>query len=89
MVKNGYKLPASTEEWAEFDYIGSHGPWVSPKKYKQIENLKFYMKLAYSRKSGMAGPLKGLAKMRLRKGNYAFPLEKIIIEKLRPAKRLS
>ncbi len=35
----GYKLPQSTLEWSNFDYIGSSGPWVSDAKYAFFEKF--------------------------------------------------
>jgi radical SAM superfamily enzyme YgiQ (UPF0313 family) len=39
-VADGFQLPRSLDEWAEFDYVGSIGPWVSPEKYERVERFK-------------------------------------------------
>ena len=52
VVNSGYKLPATTEEWGDFDYIGSSGPWVTKEKEKYFEAFKFYLKLGYGRNRG-------------------------------------
>lgn len=89
VVKNGYQLPSKTEDWGEFDYIGSHGPWVNKKKYKQVERFKFYLKLAYSKKSKSLPIFPKLAKKRLQKLTFKFPFEKWIFERFLGKKKLS
>jgi anaerobic magnesium-protoporphyrin IX monomethyl ester cyclase len=90
VVENGYKLPSTTEEWGDFDYIGSSGPWISKEKEKFFEAFKFYLKLGYGRKGGaLAYPLKKIGQWRCNNDQYKFPVEKYIIEKIRPQKRLS
>ncbi|MBL4705489.1 MAG: B12-binding domain-containing radical SAM protein [Flavobacteriales bacterium] len=89
VVKKGYKLPETTMDWSDFDYIGSHGPWVSQEKYKEIENLKFYLKLAHKKLPVLARPVQSIAKFRLRKDQYGFPWEKAVFKKFYGAKKLS
>lgn len=90
VVDNGYKLPATTKEWGDFDYIGSSGPWVSKEKEKFFEAFKFYLKLGYGRNRGtLTFPLKKIGQWRCKNDNYNFPIEKIIIEKIKPQQRLS
>lgn len=82
-----YTLPETLLEWAEFDYIGSKGPWVSEEKFNYFENLKFYLK--FHRKVSKIKPLALITKSRIKKDDFRFPIEKIVIEKLRPAEKLS
>ncbi len=90
VVKNGYALPQSTQEWAKFDYIGSSGPWVSKEKERFFEGFKFYLKLAYSEKGGIAAyPLKKLSQWRVKKDNFSFPIEKKLHQIIMPQKTLS
>jgi radical SAM superfamily enzyme YgiQ (UPF0313 family) len=85
VVNNGYELPSSTEEWGDFDYIGSSGPWVSSEKENFFEAFKFYLKLGYGRKRGVLFyPLRKLGQWRCNNDQYKFPIEKFIIEKIRP-----
>ncbi len=70
VVNNGYKLPATTEEWGDFDYIGSSGPWVSKEKEKYFEAFKFYLKLGYGRNRGaLTYPLKKIGQWRCKNDN--------------------
>lgn len=90
VVKNGYKLPSTTKEWGDFDYIGSSGPWVSKEKEAFFEAFKFYLKLGYNKHSSpLLKPLKIVSKWRCETERFSFPVEKYIIEKLRPSQRLS
>lgn len=88
-VTKGYKLPESTLAWADFDYVGSKGPWVSIEKFRFFENYKFYNKLAYTQKSGLLYPLSRIARWRCSKKNFRFPVEKKMANLLLPAKQLS
>ncbi|WP_299438749.1 radical SAM protein [uncultured Aquimarina sp.] len=76
VLKKGYILPKTIEEWAEFDYIGSSGPWMSKEKYAFFERFKFYLKLAYSKQRILYKPLQVLAKLRCKHKFFNIPLEK-------------
>jgi anaerobic magnesium-protoporphyrin IX monomethyl ester cyclase len=76
-------LPATTRAWAEFDF-GASGPWVSEEKFTFFENLKFYNRLAHNKRGSMLTPLKRIASWRLRNDNYVFPIERKLVEVLRP-----
>jgi radical SAM superfamily enzyme YgiQ (UPF0313 family) len=40
-VARGFQLPASLEEWSQFDFVdGPPGPWVSPEKFERVEAFK-------------------------------------------------
>ncbi|MBL4670065.1 MAG: radical SAM protein [Flavobacteriales bacterium] len=88
VVRKGYELPQTLLEWSDFDYIGSSGPWVSKEKYDLVENFKFYSKVARN-KSKFFSPLKRLAKYRLKKKYYKFPIDKNIIQLVKREQKLS
>lgn len=89
VVEEGYALPTTLEEWAEFDFIGSSGPWVSSEKQRLMERFKFYNRFAGGRSSPLRRPLQAAARWRCRRDEYRFPLEKLLVERLRPQPRLS
>ena len=89
VVEKGYKLPRTIEEWGDFDYIGSSGPWVSNEDYNLVEHFKFYNKVAWKKGASLMFPLKYVARWRTKKHNYNFPIEKWIIERLLPVQELS
>jgi radical SAM superfamily enzyme YgiQ (UPF0313 family) len=82
VTKQGFQLPESTDEWSKFDYIGSSGPWVSEEKEAFFENLKFYLKMAYTDKWGLALlPLRIIGKWRVQGDRFNFNIEKKLYDK--------
>jgi anaerobic magnesium-protoporphyrin IX monomethyl ester cyclase len=76
-VARGHTLPRSLDEWSEFDYVGSRGPWVTPEKYKMVERFKFYQELAWDRVPAWKKPLQKVARWRCRQDAYGFPVERL------------
>ena len=89
VVDQGYVLPQTIEEWADFDYIGSSGPWVTDEKYRLIENFKFYNKMAGRGNQWFLKPLGWLAKRRCESQYFKLPVEKFLVETLAPQQQLS
>jgi len=89
VVRNGYQLPETIEEWAEFDIIGSSGPWVTSEKYQLIERFKFYNRFAGGPENGLRRLLQKISRLRCSNDFYSFPIEKLIVEKLKPLPKLS
>ena len=90
VVNSGeYKLPNSIEDWSEFDYIGSKGPWVSDEKFVFFERFKFYLRLARKRNNLLILPFSFFARWRVKKLLFKIPLEMRISEKILPQKNLS
>lgn len=85
-----YDFPCTLEGWANFDYVGSAGPWVSPQKYRKVERFKFYQKYAFGRHAHpLARPLQMVSRWRVNRDFYSFPLEQRLMERLHPAPKLS
>jgi hypothetical protein len=78
-VARGYRLPRTLDEWANFDYVGSKGPWVSDEKYRRVERFKFYQRLAWDRVPAWKRPLQRIARWRSRRDAYGFPIEKLVL----------
>ena len=89
VVREGYTLPQTLDAWANFDFVGSSGPWVTPEKHELIERFKFYNRAAGGRRTWLRRPLQRLARWRCKRDFYRLPLEKMAIERLRPMPRLS
>jgi radical SAM superfamily enzyme YgiQ (UPF0313 family) len=89
VVRSGYKLPQTTREWADFDFIGSSGPWVSTETYELIEKFKFYNRIAWNRKKWWYVPVQQIARWRCKNDYYKLPFEKIVIEAIKPQSELS
>ena len=87
---SGYPMPQSLEEWAEFDYVESYGPWVPQEKWERVQRFKFYQRFAWSENGSLLKwPIKRLARLRCEKDFYKFPIEKRLVEWLKPATSLS
>lgn len=89
VTQKGYQLPSSTRDWANFDYIGSSGPWVSEKKYRFFESFKFYLKLAWGSHKSYLFILSYIAQWRCRKNYFKYPIEKIVFDRFYPKQKLS
>lgn len=89
VVCEGYQLPRTLEEWADFDYIGSSGPWVSASVHTLVERFKFYNRFAWGPETWLRRPLQTIARWRCKQDEYRLPLEKVIVERLKPLPRLS
>jgi radical SAM superfamily enzyme YgiQ (UPF0313 family) len=90
LKSENHRFPATLEEWADFDYIGSSNEWLSPEQKREIENFKFYQRFAYSPNRSLARwPLRVLSRWRVENRAYALPLDRALIEWLRPVQSLS
>ncbi len=90
VVKQGYTLPTSLEEWSKFDYVGGvSGPWVKEEMYELVESFKFYNQMAYRNHKWFTLPLKWTAKARMKNWKFVFPIEKILIDTFYPKTELS
>ncbi len=91
LLREGYVFPATLEAWADFDYVGGgRSEWVTPEQWQFVERFKFYQRHAFGHHQRvLRWPLRRLSRWRVDRRFYAFPFEKTIVEKLRPAQRLS
>jgi radical SAM superfamily enzyme YgiQ (UPF0313 family) len=85
----GYRFPKTLDEWADFDYVGSRGPWVTLERWRHVERFKFYVRHAWNAASGGRWPLRLAARWRCAHDCYAFPIEKHLVELLRRPEPLS
>jgi radical SAM superfamily enzyme YgiQ (UPF0313 family) len=89
-VRAGYRLPATLDEWAGFDFVGSViSPWVSTEKFDQVERFKFYQELGYDRAPLWKRPLQQAARWRCQRHYYDWPLEMRIGRFVSPPEALS
>jgi radical SAM superfamily enzyme YgiQ (UPF0313 family) len=89
LVRSGHAFPRSLEEWAAFDYVGASGPWVSRQRRARVDRFRFYQHVGWARTSALRAPLQAVARWRCERGYYGFPIEKALVELVRPAPRLS
>jgi anaerobic magnesium-protoporphyrin IX monomethyl ester cyclase len=82
--RTGYRFPGSLEGWADFDYVGARGPWITPEQYQRVEGLKFYARHAYGPGGPLRWPLRAVSRWRCARDFYGFPVEKRLAEWVRP-----
>ncbi|MCC7494397.1 MAG: B12-binding domain-containing radical SAM protein [Fimbriimonadaceae bacterium] len=86
-VADGYQLPRTLEEWQDFDFVGSRGPWVSPQVYRRVEAFKFYSEVAYGPRSLRSRLFGAVARWRCHHDRYGLALEQRLAELVwRPAR---
>lgn len=84
----GYVFPDTLEDWADFDYVGARGPWVSIERWRHVERFKFYARHAWS-PGPWRWPLRAAARWRCAHDWYALPVEKGLVELIRPPQPVS
>ena len=84
-VARGFTLPTTLESWSKFDYVaGLPGPWVSREKYRLIERFKFFQNLAWRPARRRLGLLQRMARYRLSRDEYRWPLEMRLLRQRGP-----
>ena len=94
LEKDGWQFPKDLGGWADFDFVGkerAHGnPWLTPEQKYGIDGFRFYQRFAYDDHPGMLRSLlRRVSRLRVEKGWYQLPLERRLIEHLRPGAALS
>lgn len=84
----GYVFPNGLQEWADFDYVGGRGPWMSQEQWRTVERFKFYSRHAW-KPGAWRWPLRATAQWRCRHDFYAMPVEKMLVDLIRPPQQVS
>lgn len=84
----GYQFPRGLSAWADFDYVGDRGPWITAARWRQVERFKFYTRHAWQ-PGAWRWPLRAAARWRCERDWYAWPLEKAMVEWMRPPQQVS
>ncbi len=85
---SGYVFPRGLEEWADFDYVGGRGPWITPAQWQKVERFKFYTRHAW-KPGAWRWPLRATAQFRCQHDWYDLPVEKLIVDFVRPPQQVS
>lgn len=88
-VRDGYRPPDSLDAWADFDVYDADSPWVTPARERLVERFKFYQRVAYDGPEAWPKPVRRLARWRVERNAFAFPVEKAVHELLRTPASLS
>lgn len=90
LTQRGYEFPKNLEGWADFDYVGAiNSDWISDKKVQEIEGFKFYQQLAWSKPTPLKYVAQKIAQWRCEHKMYKFPIEKKLINWLKPRVEMS
>ncbi len=90
LIRTEMDMPETLEAWSDFDFIGSSGPWVDPDKHRLIKNFKFFNHLSGYGDDGFFVKIpRKMARWRCRFDFYRLPLERILIEWMKPPQKLS
>jgi radical SAM superfamily enzyme YgiQ (UPF0313 family) len=84
LERDGYRPPRRLSDWAALDDAGWRSPWVEPGKRRLVERFRFYQRVAWARPTAVRAPLQAVARWRLRRDFYRLPIEKAMVEWLRP-----
>lgn len=86
----GDAFPQTLDGWADFDYVGRRGPWVSEAQWRTVERFKFYARHAWRPDAGLwRWPLRKAAEWRCERDWYGAPVEKFLVELVRPPQQVS
>jgi radical SAM superfamily enzyme YgiQ (UPF0313 family) len=86
--RRGYAFPRNVDAWADFDYVGARGPWVSADRWERVERFAFYARHAW-KPGAWRWPLRAAARWRCEHDWYAAPVEKLVAEWIRPPQQVS
>lgn len=87
---DGVVLPTSLADWADFDYVAGRSAFLEPRLQRLVDNFRFFKRLAFTQtRNPLRRPLHALARWRIARHAYGLPLERRVIELLRPTPELS
>lgn len=89
LIADGYKMPSGIQQWSDFDYVVKGSPWIPDKKFREIENFKFYQRVAWSKTSFLKKPVQRIAQWRCENANYILPIEKKVYDRFGKSVQLS
>lgn len=84
----GYVFPRGLEEWADFDYVGGRGPWITTAQWQKVERFKFYSRHA-TKPGAWRWPLRATSQFRCQHDWYSLPVEKLLVDLVRPPQQVS
>ena len=87
-AERGYVFPRGLEQWADFDYVAGRGPWITPAQWQQVERFKFYTRHAW-KPGAWRWPLRTTSQWRCNHDWYNLPVEKLIVDFVRPPQQVS
>ncbi len=84
LARQGYPLPQSLDRWADIDSDRTKSPWVDRRTQRRVERFTFYQRIGWARATALRAPLQAVARWRCHRDRFALPIEKAVVEWLRP-----
>jgi radical SAM superfamily enzyme YgiQ (UPF0313 family) len=77
IVKKGYHVPQSLQEWSSLDFLKFAGYWLDPLEQDYVQRFKFYARLGTEARFSRPWfyPVQKVAAARLSKSYFRFPVE--------------
>jgi radical SAM superfamily enzyme YgiQ (UPF0313 family) len=77
IVRRGYRVPQTLDEWSNLDFVKYAGYWLDPLEQDYVQRFKFYARLGTEArfKRPWFYPARKIAAARLRKSYFQFPVE--------------
>ena len=88
-VRNGYRPPATLDEWARFDFYDADSPWATAGRARLVTRFRYYQRVGYDPAPPWKRPLAALARWRCERGVFSFPVEQAVGQRLFPEPVLS
>jgi radical SAM superfamily enzyme YgiQ (UPF0313 family) len=85
LQRRGHRLPRTLAEWADIEDPRAVSPWLDARSRARIDRFSFYQRIGWAKASPWRAPLQALARWRCRTERFAFPVEKAVVERLRPS----
>jgi radical SAM superfamily enzyme YgiQ (UPF0313 family) len=90
LVAGGAELPSSLDDWSTFDYVAGRSPFLSARLERLADDFRFFERLAFTpTRNPVRWPLRAVARWRVARHAYGLPIERRVIEWLRPPRELS
>ena len=64
------------------------GPWITPQQWRTVERFKFYTRHAW-KPGAWRWPLRATSQWRCNHDWYGLPVEKLIVDLVRPPQQVS
>jgi radical SAM superfamily enzyme YgiQ (UPF0313 family) len=84
LSRAGHPLPRSLDEWADIEDRTAASPWIDRRVRSLVDRFSFYQRIGWARQTLWRVPLQAIARWRCRGDRYEFPIEKVILEWMRP-----
>jgi hypothetical protein len=90
VARSGSSMPSSLAEWADFDYVAGTSVFLDSRLGRIVDDFRFYNRYAFApTRNPIRWGFHALARWRTAHHAYGFPVERRLIERLRPIREVS